>query len=90
MPYNKRSIPSYKNEILSKYNSVEDFYKQNWFQKYQGNIAKSITTQNTEFNEDDFYYNKLCVFTGSLTMQRKEAMQKIIDLGGKVADNLRK
>ena len=77
-----------KNEILSKYGSAEEFYKQNWYHGYQNNIAKNITTQKTNFDEDNFFYNKFCAFTGSLTIQRKDAMQKVVDLGGKVTDNL--
>ncbi len=78
--YNKVSA-----EIIEKYVCIKDFYNQNW---YQCKTAKDITTSNTSFNEDNFFFNKVCVFTGILDIPRKEAMQKIVDVGGKVSDTL--
>lgn len=42
-----------------------------------------IEAQNIEFNEDNFFFNKHCVFTGTLDkMIRREAMQLIVNIGG--------
>lgn len=52
--------------------------------------AKDIVTENVEFDESHILYNKNCVFTGSLQMLRKEAMQIVTDLGGHCQDNVTK
>mgnify|MGYP004507461039 CR=1 FL=1 len=53
--------------------------------------SKDISTENTEFDETHPLYGKLCVFTGTLEqMKRKEAMQRVVDLGGSVADSVSK
>lgn len=53
--------------------------------------AKDIVTSNTEFDETHPLYNKMCVFTGTLEkMPRKEAMQKVVDLGGEVGNSVTK
>lgn len=74
-------------EIKEKYSDIKEFYKNNW---YCEKIAKDIKTTNTEFNEDNYFFNKVCVFTGSLEISRKEAMQMVVNVGGKVADTLNK
>ena len=43
--------------------------------------AENIKTQNKVFDETHIFYNKNCAFTGSLQILRKEAMQKVVDLG---------
>lgn len=44
---------------------------------------KEIVSRNTEFDEDNPFYKKNIVFTGTLeSMTRREAMQKVIDVGG--------
>ena len=51
--------------------------------------AKDIKSQNTDFDCDNPLYNKVVVFTGTLErMQRKEAMQHVVDLGGSVGDTV--
>ena len=43
----------------------------------------SIKPENIEIDEDNFFYNKHCVFTGKLEkMIRKDAMQLVVNLGG--------
>lgn len=74
-------------ELKEKYTDIKDFYKQNW---YQEKAAKDIRTNNIEFNEDNYFYNKVCVFTGTLEIARKDAMQMVVDVGGKVSDTLNK
>lgn len=53
--------------------------------------AKDIVTTRTEFDETHPLYGKLCVFTGTLEkMQRKDAMQIVVDLGGQVGNSVTK
>lgn len=50
--------------------------------------ASDITTQKDEFDEFHPLYNKLCVFTGALTIPRREAMQMVADVGGQNGDRI--
>lgn len=79
-----------KNLIDNKYKSFDTF--KNLFTNKGGGIDISkITAQKNDFNEDHLLFNKLCVFTGKLEkMQRQEAMQKVIDLGGNCANGINK
>lgn len=52
--------------------------------------ASSIAATVTEFDESHPLYNKVCVFTGTLTIPRKEAMQLVVNVGGIVADGINK
>lgn len=47
----------------------------------------AIKPDNIEIDEDNFFYNKHCVFTGKLEkMIRKDAMQLVVNVGG-ILDN---
>ena len=47
----------------------------------------SIKPESIEIDEDNFFYNKHCIFTGKLEkMVRKDAMQLIVNVGG-ILDN---
>ncbi len=49
----------------------------------------SIVPKTDEFNCEHEFYHKKVVFTGILSsMLRKEAMQKVVNVGGDIADNL--
>lgn len=51
--------------------------------------ASNVKSSMTEFDELNPFYNKVCVFTGTLSkMPRKEAMQIIVDMGGINKDNV--
>lgn len=51
--------------------------------------AKDITATTDNFDTSHPLYGKLCVFTGTLEkMQRKDAMQLVVNLGGKCGDNV--
>lgn len=76
-----------KSEILSKYDNVKDFYKQNWTSDF---YATDIKTNKTNFDTSNIFYDKYCVFTGTLKIPRKDAMQIIVDLGGHCSDNINK
>lgn len=47
-----------------------------------------IQTDGIEISTTNPFYNKVCVFTGALSMLRKEAMQLVVDRGGIVADGV--
>ena len=61
------------------------FAKRNYSSK---NIdIHAIKPDNIEIDEDNFFYNKHCVFTGKLEkMIRKDAMQIVVNVGG-ILDN---
>lgn len=51
----------------------------------------SIESDNDTFDEDHLLYNMNCVFTGKLErMERKDAAQLVVDLGGKCLNNITK
>lgn len=81
-----------KNVALQKYVNVEEF--KNAFKKYRNGTtlrARDIVTNNTEFDIDNLFYDKYVAITGTLEkMQRKEAMQIIVDLGGHCEDSVTK
>ena len=54
-------------------------------------VSLSEIYTRTEFDETHPLYGKLCVFTGTLEkMQRKDAMQIVVDLGGQVGNSVTK
>lgn len=58
---------------------------------HQSVRSKDIVTQNASFDETNPLYGKVCCFTGALeTMQRKDAMQLVVDLGGLCSDSVTK
>ena len=78
-----------KQEILQKYTNAQEFYNDNWAKPYKLK-ATEITTDKTEFDTSHILYNKVCVFTGTLNIPRKTAMQCVVNVGGKCADNINK
>ena len=53
--------------------------------------SKDLSTSNTVFDETHPLYGKVCCFTGALeSMQRKDAMQLVLDLGGLCSDSVTK
>lgn len=76
----------FKEIILAKYGDCNNFYAEQI--KVQSR-ARNITSQKTVFNEDHPLFNKLCVFTGTLSkMTRNQAMQAVVDFGGLCSENL--
>ena len=76
--------------IKEKYGSLDAFKEQ--CKKYSSTKslrAKDIIAQTTEFNEEHPLFGKVCVFTGTLEkMQRKDAMQIVVNLGGICGDKV--
>lgn len=81
-----------KNKILSDYGTAKDFYKANWASAHKRNIKPSVGLAPTVdvIDTTNFFYNKTCVFTGTLSMLRKEAMQLVVNKGGIASDTLTK
>lgn len=50
--------------------------------------AKDIIVCNDQIDVDNLFYGQECVFTGTLAMPRRKAMQMVVDVGGKCADNI--
>lgn len=64
---------------------VADYYKQNSLK------ASQIAATTDSFDSGHPLFNKHCVFTGTLSrMTRREAMQLVVNLGGKCQDNMTK
>lgn len=81
-----------KLEVLEQYATLDDFINICNKRKYGLSIhAKDIITKNSSFNPENPFYEKVVVFTGTLTkLTRKEAMQIIADIGGINADGVNK
>lgn len=50
--------------------------------------ASDVYTTRTEFDENNPFYEKVCVFTGKISIARKEAWQMVDDVGGHHKDTL--
>lgn len=68
--------------------TIEKIDAESLFKKKHYNIDISkITPSNVNIDENNFFYEKHCVFTGTLEkLLRKDAMQLIVNLGG-ILDN---
>lgn len=77
--------------IIEKYQNMDNFKDACKTKSHSGIRASDITTNNTEFDEENMLYDKYVVITGTLgKMLRKEAMQVIADLGGHCQDGVNK
>ncbi|HDF2960442.1 TPA: 3'-5' exoribonuclease [Clostridioides difficile] len=55
------------------------------------NIAKELVATTDEFNEDNEFFEKKVIFTGTLqSMTRKEASQMVLDVGGILGNGVTK
>lgn len=65
---------------------INDIFAKNNYSSKNIDIH-AIKPDNIEIDEDNFFYNKHCVFTGKLEkMIRKDAMQLVVNVGG-ILDN---
>lgn len=82
---------NFKKLALEKYSNVDNFKDACKPKSHSGFKASDITTDNTEFDEENLLYDKYVAITGTLEkMTRKEAMQVIADLGGHCQDGVNK
>lgn len=59
--------------------------------KHNSYNIKDIKPESEDrFDENHIFFNKQVVFTGTLCMPRKEAMQHVVNIGGQVADSVTK
>lgn len=77
-------------EVLEKYPNKELFFEKFKPKYYSDKLnANDIKTTNTEFDVTHPVYDRSFVFTGKLEKTtRAEAMQIVVDLGGKVQNNV--
>lgn len=76
---------------VNQYGSVDAFVEYVKKSSHYSVNAKDIKTENTIFDVTHPLYNKTCVFTGKLDrFVRKDAMQAVVDLGGKCGNNVTK
>lgn len=74
-------------EIINQYGNIEKF-KQKVFRNSYRNF-NDIKPQTTDIDENNIFYNKNIVITGDFqNMPRKEAVQKIVNLGGHYSDKV--
>ena len=83
----KKCFDAMLGEVHQKYSSEEEFWE-TVKKSSSGLYAKGIVGDPSKVNPDCPLYGKVCAFTGTLQMTRKEAMQIVADLGGIVADNV--
>lgn len=77
--------------VIEKFSSLDNFIEERQKYKYKSINTKHITTENKEFDISHLCYDREFVFTGALEkMPRKEAMQIVVDFGGKVSNNVTK
>lgn len=76
---------------LSEYVSDNNIELKSLWSNSSSYDLRNIQTSNTEFNTDNPLYNKNCTFTGKLEkMNRKDAAQLVVDLGGKCLNSVTK
>lgn len=72
-----------KSLAVEKYDTLDNFYIENKSKCKKRLDLSQIKTAVTEFDEDNPFFKKVCVFTGVLEkMKRSDAAQLVVDLGG--------
>ena len=85
-----------KKQVESQYNSFDDFYssfnkKSNYSGINYNKIINELQPSVDDIDETNFFFDKTCVFTGSLEkMTRVEAAQIVVNLGGNVGNGVTK
>ena len=80
-----------KEEVKQKYTSFEEYAAPRKRKRTNYLRAKDIHTEASDFDPENPFYSKICVFTGTLErMVRKDAMQIVSNLGGINADSVTK
>jgi len=78
----------FKERLLIDKLDIHEMFKKKHHSKLN---SKDIVATSNEFDVDHLLYNKVCVFTGKLEhMERKSAMQLVVNLGGLCANNVTK
>lgn len=80
-----------KELIIKEYGSLEKYIEIRKRAKYNCIITSEIVSENKEFDISNPCYDRQFVFTGTLEkMTRKEAMQLVVNLGGKINNGVNK
>ena len=81
-----------KEEVMSTYGNEQEFTNLFIRKHFSHPVdARTITTDKTDFDTTHPLYGKVCVFTGTLErMERKHAMQMVVDLGGECGNGVTK
>lgn len=80
-----------KDTALKEYGNIESFLSTLKRKTHNSIDLKQITPENNNFDITHPLYNKVCVFTGALErMIRKEAMQIVVNSGGKIGNTVTK
>ena len=80
-------------EVINSYENIDDFYDlfRKPFRHHKHVSAKDIVPTKSDFDIEHPLYGKVCVFTGTLEkMERKDAMQLVVNCGGVVGDGVTK
>lgn len=65
-----------------------DSFKKKRLNHHKLHANEISQTEGIEVSPDNPFYNKVCAFTGTLSIPRREAMQLVVDNGGIVADGV--
>lgn len=81
-----------KKLAISTYGTIETFNSEISNKARRSNYdLKQIITNNTEFDETNPFFGKVCVFTGTLEkIKRADAAQIVVDLGGECGNSVTK
>lgn len=81
-----------KDDAIKKYGTLEEFIKPYKRHYYSNKVKASELSkdENSVVDKNNYLYEKICVFTGELKINREQAMQVVLNIGGKVADNITK
>lgn len=81
-----------KDDVIKKYGTLEEFIKPYKRHYYSNKVKASELSkdENSVVDKNNYLYEKVCVFTGELKINREQAMQAVLNIGGKVADNITK
>lgn len=81
-----------KDDAIKKYGTLEEFIKPYKRHYYSNKVKASELSkdENSVVDKNNYLYEKICVFTGELKINREQAMQAVLNIGGKVADNITK
>lgn len=87
----QKCFEAMRKEAYAKYPTPEDFSFAFSRKAHFKLDSRSLSTNNTEFDTSHPLYGKLCVFTGVLEkIERKDAMQIVLDFGGQCGNNVTK
>lgn len=80
---------SIRQKEFSKLKSTKQMHKGKTFKKFESIKISELSAATSEFNTSHPFFNKVCVITGELqSLGRKDAMQKIMDVGGIVKSSV--